>query len=94
MRAFLLTMFVSAILNAWTHEQCRVAIYAMNHAAETIVIGKVQKGIRPTKTEACHLPNVLNAYVVRCQKYEPKERINKMREMYYSYKYTCEQWKE
>lgn len=65
---------------------------ASNKAAEMILIGKVQKGVKPTKAEACRLPSVINAYVVRCDKYHQKQTVEQMRQIYWTYKYMCDNW--
>lgn len=78
----------------WTARECLIAGIALNNAINKIIIAKVQQGIRPTKTEACHLPNVTNAYLERCKRYDVSERYTQIEEISPSYKYACELWVE
>lgn len=78
----------------YTLEECKIAAIAFNKASNNIIIGKVQKGIRPTKTESCHIPNVMKAYLEKCEKYDDPKHYKQVAEIYPSYKYACQQWVE
>lgn len=83
---------ITTSLHSWSLQECKIAAYGFNEAVNSIIIGKVQKGIRPTKYEACHIPNIAKAYIDRCAKYESKSNMEQVKKIYPSYVYACEQW--
>ena len=85
---------LSIFVQAWTLKECKVAALGFNQAIQEIVINKVQKGIRPTKVEACHLPNIAKSYLDRCSNYDNKKNIDLIKKSYYTYQYACDNWVE
>lgn len=78
----------------WTIGECKTAVNAFQESINTTIIGKVQKGIRPTKAEACTLPVLCHAYLERCKAYDNPEDYKKIEEAYWGYKYSCDNWVE